>query len=164
MRLAKAFLAAALSSAACAAAPAAAQAVNSFAPRICNVRDYGAGASRIFPDTAAIQKAIDDCAGKGGGTVEVPRGEYLTGPIFLKSNIRLHLAPCSELFFATDPSLYKADQSRRAFASGEWIALINIADARNVAITGDGRIDGQGAAWWERWTEDSRRTRSNGGT
>src|SRR3569833_1120768 len=99
--------AAALSCAAGLGCPASAQSTNAFPERVCNVRSFGAEGSRIFPDTTAFQKAIDDCAGKGGGTVEVPRGEYLTGPLFLKSNIRLHLAPYSELFFSTDPDLYR---------------------------------------------------------
>jgi polygalacturonase len=145
--------------------PASAQASTAFPALVCNVRSYGAEANRIFPDTEAFQKAIDDCAAKGGGTVEVPRGEYLVGPIFLRSNIRLNLAPYSEIAFAGDPDLYRANASRRAFAGdSKWVALINIADARNVAITGAGLIDGQGAGWWERWRADSRRTRSNEGT
>ncbi|MDB5720141.1 MAG: glycoside hydrolase, family 28 [Alphaproteobacteria bacterium] len=156
---------AALATAAWAAVPAEAQAAPSFPSRTCNVRSYGAQASRIFPDTAAFQRAIDDCAGHGGGIVEVPRGEYLIGPIFLASNINLHLAAYSEIFGDSEPSLYKAEASRSAFAGGgNWIALVNIADARNVAITGAGRIDGQGSGWWERWTADSRRSRSNDGT
>jgi polygalacturonase len=157
--------AAALSWAVAIGAPALAQSATSFPDRVCNVRDHGAQANRIFPDTEAFQKAIDACAGQGGGTVEVPRGEYLLGPIFLRSNIRLHLASFSELAFATDPALYRAGEGQAAFAGGgKWIALINIADANNVAITGDGLIDGQGAAWWERWREDSRRSKSNDGT
>ena len=164
----RSMLASATAALACAAsleAPAAAQSATAFAERVCNVRSYGAEGNRIFPDTAAFQKAIDDCAAKGGGTVEVPRGEYLIGPIFLKSNIRLNLAPYSEIAFASDPRLYAAGEGQRAHSGGsKWIALVNIADATNVAITGDGLIDGQGAGWWERWRADSRRSKSNGGT
>src|SRR4051794_28469201 len=151
--------------AAMAAEGAHAQAVTSFPPRTCDVTRYGAGGTRVFPDTEAFQRAIDDCASRGGGTVEVPRGEYLIGPIFLKSNIRLHLAAYSELVGLTDPEAYKAGPATQAYVTnGDWMALINIADARNVAITGRGRIDGQGAFWWERWRAQARRNRSGGAT
>ena len=50
--------------------------------RVCTVTDYGAKGTRVFPDTAAFQRAIDDCAAHGGGRVEVPRGEYLIGRSF----------------------------------------------------------------------------------
>ena len=142
-----------------------AQATVSFPARICDVTRYGARGTRIFPDTEAFQRAIDDCHRQGGGTVQVPRGEYLIGPIFLRSNIRLQLAPYSELVGVDDEQAYRATEATRAYVTnGDWIALINIADARNVAITGAGRIDGQGAGWWERWRAAARRDRRGGGT
>src|SRR5688572_13013790 len=133
-------------------APAAAQAQASvsFPERTCDVTRYGAKGTRVFLDTQAFQRAIDDCHAKGGGTVHVPRGEYLIAPIFLKSDIRLHLAPYSELVAVTDVAPYKVSRATEAYVTNaDWIALINIADARNVAITGKGRIDGQGASWWD---------------
>jgi polygalacturonase len=146
-----------------AAAPAQARPV--FPDRVCDVTAYGARGSRVFLDTDAFQKAIDDCAAKGGGTVEVPRGEYLIGPIFLKSGIRLHLAAYAEIVGTTDSAPYKAGPATRAYVTnGDWMALINIADAHDVAIAGEGRIDGQGSAWWERWRERARLTGKGGGT
>jgi polygalacturonase len=146
-----------------AAAPAQARPV--IPNRVCDVTAYGARGSRVYFDTDAFQKAIDDCAAKGGGTVEVPRGEYLIGPIFLKSGIRLHLAAYAEIVGTTDPAPYKVGPATRAFVTnGEWMALINIADAHDVAITGNGRIDGQGSAWWERWRERARLAGKGGGT
>jgi polygalacturonase len=142
-----------------------AQAKVSFLDRVCDVTDYGAKGTRVFLDTEAFQRAIDDCAAQGGGTVEVPRGEYLIGPIFLKSNIRLNLAAYSELVGITETAPYKVTAATRAYATnGDWMALINIADAQNVAITGKGRIDGQGSAWWDRWRERARREMKGGGT
>jgi polygalacturonase len=146
-------------------APALAQSRTAFPQRVCAVTAYGARGSRVFADTAAFQRAIDDCAAKGGGIVEVPRGEYAIGPIFLKSNINLHLAAYSELAGIDDPAAYKAGPETRAYVTnGDWMALINIADAHNVAISGSGRIDGQGAAWWERWRARARRDMKGGGT
>lgn len=142
-----------------------AQAEVSFPARTCDVTAYGARGTRVFPDTAAFQRAIDECAGQGGGTVNVPRGEYLIGPIFLRSNIRLHLAAHSELVGIDDPALYRVTEATRAYVTnGDWMALINIADAENVAIVGAGRIDGQGAGWWERWRERARRQMRGGNT
>src|SRR5215212_9948060 len=130
---------------ACAGSRAAAQAHVAFPDRTCDVTRYGAKGTRVFLDTEAFQRAIDDCHARGGGTVEVPRGEYLIAPIFLKSNVRLHLAPWSELIGTSDEQPYKVRSGTEAYrTNGDWMALINIADARNVAITGSGRIDGQG--------------------
>ncbi len=142
-----------------------AQARVSFPDRVCDVTRYGAKGTRVFLDTAAFQRAIDHCAGQGGGTVNVPRGEYLIGPIFLKSNIRLHLEPYSELVGVTDTQPYKVTKATEAYVTNaDWIALVNIADAQNVAITGKGRIDGQGATWWDRWREQARRNKRGGNT
>jgi polygalacturonase len=142
-----------------------AQANVSFPQRVCDVTRYGARGTRVFVDTEAFQRAIDDCAALGGGTVQVPRGEYLIGPIFLRSNIRLHLAPYSELVGVADEAPYRVTPATRAYVTnGDWMALINIADASNVAITGAGRIDGQGAAWWERWRDQARRNGRGGST
>jgi polygalacturonase len=146
-------------------AAAQAQAVVSFPERTCDVTRYGARGTRVFLDTEPFQRAIDDCAARGGGTVHVPRGEYLIAPIFLRSNIRLHLAPFSELVGVTDTQPYKVTAATQAYVTNaDWIALINIADATNVAITGKGRIDGQGATWWDRWREQARANKRGGGT
>lgn len=136
------------------AAQAWAQARVSFPDKVCNVRDYGAEGARLRSETVAFQKAIDACSLAGGGTVEVPRGWYLLGPIFLKSNIRFNVTKYAELRFETEPSLYG---TTKAPVSPEGknadLALINIFDASNVAITGEGLIDGQGTVWWE-WIRD----------
>ncbi|HEX8526039.1 glycoside hydrolase family 28 protein [Allosphingosinicella sp.] len=148
-----------------AASPAHAQATVSFPERVCDVTTYGARGTRVFMDTDAFQRAIDDCHRQGGGTVSVPRGEYLIGPIFLRSNIRLHLAPHSELAGTSDERAYKVTEATRPYVSNaDWIALINIADSENVAITGSGRIDGQGASWWERWRAQARASGRGGNT
>ena len=118
-----------------------AQSVNQFPARICDIRDHGAAGTRIWFDTKAFQAAIETCAKAGGGTVLVPRGEWLIEPIFLRSNVRLELQKGAEVLAATDPKL---------FPQGERAGLINIKDADNVAIVGEGLIDGQGAVWWER--------------
>lgn len=142
-----------------------AQATVSFPDRVFNVKDFGATGSRIWYDTEAFQKAIDRCAEAGGGTVIVPRGEWLIGPIFLPSNIRLELQKGAQLVAATEESLFRSTDATAEYAkSGDWLALINIADAENVAIVGQGLIDGQGAVWWERWRAAIRATGKRSGT
>src|SRR3954470_10283424 len=98
-----------------------AQASVSFPDRTCDVTRYGARGTRLFTDTEAFQPAIDDCHRQGGGTVEVPRGEYLIGPIFLKSNIRLRLALYSELVGIDDQQAYRATDATRPYVTnGDW--------------------------------------------
>lgn len=118
-----------------------AQSTNSFPAKVCDVREHGANGTRIWFDTEAFQKAIDTCAQAGGGTVRVTRGEYLIGPIWLKSNIRLEIQRGAEVLAGTDPSL---------FPQGERVGVINVDGAENVAIVGEGLVDGQGQVWWER--------------
>lgn len=131
-----------------------AQASVSFPDRVCDVRAFGAVGAKLRPDTTAFQSAIDACAGQGGGTVRVPRGWYLIGPIALRSNIRLEVTKYAEIRFETDPSLYGTTRAPvTAEGKGADRALINITDATNVAISGEGLIDGQGAVWWE-WIRD----------
>src|ERR1700761_1461926 len=75
------------------------------AGRGCDVRKFGAVADGTTKDTAAIQKAIDSCAAnKGGGVVELSGGTFLSGPISLKSNITLSIAPNAKLLGSPDRS------------------------------------------------------------
>jgi len=138
-----------------------------FPEKICDITEYGAEGHRlqIALNTEAIQKAIDDCAAAGGGTVLVPEGNFLTNPIFLKSNIQLKLEKNATLVASTEIDAYRAnDKTKYAEAENKWLPFISIADANNVAIVGEGTIDGQGAVWWERWRENIRATGKKGGT
>jgi polygalacturonase len=117
--------------------------------RTCDVTHYDAEGSRIWSqlvhtDTVAFQRAIDDCARQGGGTVLVPEGSWLIGPIRLASNIRLHLAHRAELAATSEAEAYAPGPD------GRNRGLIEVTNAHDVAIDGDGLIDGQGAVWWER--------------
>ena len=138
-----------------------------FPDKICDVTQYGAEGHRlqIALNTNAFQKAIDDCAQAGGGTVLVPRGNYLTNPLFLKSNVQLKLEKDATIVASTEVAAYRAnEQTKYAEAENGWLPFISIADAKNVAITGEGTIDGQGAVWWERWRENIRATGKKGNT
>ena len=92
-------------------------------------------------DTAAVQKAIDDCtAGKGGGTVEVPEGTFVIAPISLKSNMTLHLAKGATLLGSPDIRTIR----RRPSPASDGDAAAGSVNAENITINGEGMIDGNG--------------------
>lgn len=123
-----------------------------------NVRRYGAKGNGKHLDTSAIQKAIDACTNAGGGTVIVPEGTYLSATIELKDNVNLHLEKGAVILGTTD---YKAYRNLDPFTEGLGIdvgtALIVAVDAKNVSLTGEGTIDGQGAALKERHIKEDKR-------
>ncbi len=116
-----------------------------------NVMDYGAIADGVTKNTQAIQQLIKMVSEKGGGTIFFPAGEYLTGPIHLKSNITLYLENGSILKFSQDLGDYLPMVQSR----WEGTEVINFSPqiyaygAENISIRGRGLIDGQGASWWE---------------
>ena len=116
-----------------------------------NVKKYGAKGNGKKLDSPAIQKAIDACHEAGGGTVLVPAGTYLSATIVLKDNVNLHLEKDALILGTTD---YKAYKNLDPFTEGLGIdvgwALLVAVDAKNVSLTGEGTIDGQGSALKER--------------
>lgn len=104
----------------------------------------------------AILAAIAACHEAGGGRVLVPAGTWrVDGPINLKSNVNLHLAEGAVLRFSPEPERYLP----QVFTRWEGTELYNLspffytADAENVAITGNGKIDGQGEKYWLPWRD-----------
>ena len=112
----------------------------------CDVHQYGAKADGTTKDTAAIQSAIDACEKQGGGTVHLAAGTYLSAPIVLKSNITLQLDTGATLFGSPDHADYPA---KREFRAPGMQSLVSATNAENVAITGEGVIDGNGETWWQ---------------
>ena len=112
-----------------------------------NLAKYGAVADGKTLNTDAFRKAIEACA-VAGGTVLVPRGTWLTGPIVLKSNVNLHLATGALVQFSAnhrDYALIKTTwEGEEAIRSQ---APISGADLTNIAITGGGTFDGAGDTW-----------------
>jgi len=115
------------------------------------ITNFGAVPDGQSDCTVAIARAIDVCAMAGGGRVVVPAGEFLTGAIHLKSNVDLHLDKGSTLKFVTDPRAYLPAVFSR-FESVEcynYSPFIYAFGQKNVAVTGDGTLDGQ--ATEENW-------------
>lgn len=108
--------------------------------RIFDVTHYGANGDGVATNTTAIQSAIDAARNAGGGTVEVPAGVFLSGPIRLANHINLHLAGGGILRMLPLEKYPGGTSTPPDFISG--------ARLHDVAITGSGMIDGQGIPWW----------------
>lgn len=112
-----------------------------------NITSYGATETGLA--TGAIQQAIDECFAQGGGQVVVPSGRFLTGGLRLRSNVELHLSAGSVLSFSTDPADYQVITARWEGVKQEvYAACIYAEDAENIAVTGFGTLEGNGADWW----------------
>jgi hypothetical protein len=85
-------------------------------------RDFGAKGDGTTKDTAAIQGAIDTCAAKGGGTVRLTAGTYLSAPIVLKSNITLQLDKGATLLGSPDHADYPEDRISSPRRRSRWSA------------------------------------------
>lgn len=120
-----------------------------------NVADYGAVGDGQTLATEAIQKTIDAAAEAGGGKVIFPAGTYLSGALFVKSNVDLHIGEGVVIQAIQDNSHYPRRWTRIAGVEMEWpAALINVYDEKNVRITGKGVIDGNGKYWWDKFWGD----------
>lgn len=119
-----------------------------------DVRHFGAIDDGVTVVTAAIQQAVDACHEAGGGTVLVPPGTYVTGTVYLKSHVTLHLANGAKLLGSSRPEDYNPDDifpENPHFSSenvsGAHLIIAYMAD--HVAITGEGTIDGNSSTFFE---------------
>jgi len=114
------------------------------APKVLlNVRDLGAVGDGTTDDTLALQQTIDRCSLLGGGEVLVPAGNYLTGALVLRSNVKLHVDTGATLLGAGDMNVYPLGQVRweGKFIKGRT-ALLSAVDCENIALVGPGKIAG----------------------
>jgi polygalacturonase len=110
-----------------------------------DVREFGAIGDATALTTAHLQRAIDVCARDGGGRVVVSPGRYLTGSLFVKSNVDLHVAAGAELIGSTDVADYPIVWGRMAGIEMDWpAALINVRNQHNVTLSGAGVVNGRG--------------------
>ncbi|GAB6011460.1 DUF4450 domain-containing protein [Viscerimonas tarda] len=127
------------------------------------VSNYGAVADGLTMNTAAIQKAIDACAGNGGGIVTFDRGSYLTGSIYLKEGVHFQIPKGTTLLGSQDLKDYPTIDTRVAGVEMRWpSALINVLDQKNVLISGDGIVHAQGKVFWEKYRTMARDYNSRG--
>jgi polygalacturonase len=111
-----------------------------------DVRSLGATGNGTNKDTAAFQKALDACAAAGGGEVVAPAGQYLIGSIVLSSHTTLRLEPGATLLGSPDAEDYPLIQVRWEGRLREGHrALIHATNATQVAIVGQGAIEGSAA-------------------
>lgn len=116
------------------------------------ITNYGAIADGKTLNTKAIQSAIDTCALNGGGTVVVPKGVFLTGSVFLKQGVNLHIEKKGVIKGTINPEDYPQVPTRWEGEEMEWTAaLVNAFDISHLKITGKGIIDGSGDAWMDRF-------------
>ena len=111
----------------------------------CDPRAFGAKGDGLTKDTAAIQKAVNTCAEKGGGIVHLNAGTYLSAPIVLKSSITLQLDSGAVLLGSPDHADYP---QKVEFREPDLQPLVSAENAQNISIIGSGAIDGNGESWW----------------
>src|SRR6266542_7009717 len=110
--------------------------------------DYGAVGDGKAVNTDAFRKAIAACNNAGGGELIIPPGTFLTGPIELTSKMALVLEKGATIRGSENFKDYEATD-RNGKTSG--IPLIGGKKLTNIAIRGEGTIDGAGAPWWKRF-------------
>jgi len=113
-----------------------------------SITDFGAVGDGQKLNTKAFADAINDVAQKGGGTVVIPEGIWLTGPIQLKSNINIHADTGALVIFSDNKDLYPLIKtSFEGLNTVRCISPIYGKNLENIAFTGDGVFDGSGDAW-----------------
>ena len=118
-----------------------------------DITKYGAAAGVAAECTDAIRKAIEACNKAGGGRVVVPPGVFLTGAVHLKSNVNLFISKGATLKFSMDPKSYMPVVHTR----WEGMELMHLSpfiyayEQTNIAITGEGTLDGQGKSFFWKW-------------
>jgi len=116
------------------------------------VNDYGVISDTTTNNSTAIQKAIDDCAAKGGGIVYFKPGVYVSGSIFIKSNVQLRIDKGVLILGSQKFSDYPDIDTRIAGIEMIWpAALINLINVKNAAITGDGIVNARGKFCWDKY-------------
>ena len=127
------------------------------AQTVCTAQDYGAKGDGKTLDTAAIQKAIDDCAAKGGGTVKLAgAAKFVSAPLVLKSHITLDIAAGTTLEASTNHADFPEIEQ---FHDKGRQSLLSATNAEDITIRGGGTIDGRGESWWENRGPGSTRPR-----
>jgi polygalacturonase len=113
-----------------------------------SITEYGAKGDGLTKISEAFKSAIEAVNKAGGGKVLVPRGVWYTGPITLLSNVNLHLEDGALIIFSRDKDDYPLiETSFEGLNTVRCLSPINAFQVENIAITGNGTIDGSGEIW-----------------
>lgn len=113
-----------------------------------SIADYGGVPDGATLNTEAFAKAIQALSQKGGGTLTVPSGIWYTGPIVFQSNINLHLEKGALILFSSNFDLYPLVHTVfEGLDTRRCQSPISGRNLKNIAITGEGSINGSGDAW-----------------
>ena len=117
------------------------------------VTKLGAKGDSISDSKPAFDKAMALCKKNNGGTILVPKGIYtINGPIHFVSNVNLHLEAGAKIRFGSNPKDYPL-----VLTSWEGTMIYNYSPmiyantVENIAITGNGIIDGEAKNTWIKW-------------
>jgi alpha-L-rhamnosidase len=115
------------------------------------ITNFGAIPDGATVNTKAIQAAIDHLAARRGGTVVIPRGVFVSGALFLKPKVNLHLQAGAVLRCSTDMANFPVQRTRIEGHFEEKFnpALINAKNCDGLEITGEGTLDGAGRPIWD---------------
>lgn len=124
---------------------------NAEGPSEAVITDFGAKADGTTVNTKAIQAAIDHLASRRGGTVVVPKGVFVSGALFFKPKVNLHLQAGAVIQCSTDMANFPVQRTRIEGHFEEKFnpALINAKNCDGFEITGEGTLDGAGRPIWD---------------
>ncbi len=114
------------------------------------ITQFGGVGDGTTDNSLAFREGISSCHRAGGGTIVIPAGEWLTGPIHLKSNLRLLLEKGAIIRFSNRfedylPAVFTRWEGIECY---NYSPLIYAAHCENILICGEGTMEGNGAAWW----------------
>lgn len=125
-----------------------------------DVRDYGAKGDGVTRDTAAIQRAIDACAGTGG-SVLLGKGRFVSGPLALRSDMTFYVAKDAKLLGSEVvkdyPRIYPPNPEAGPFESSVMRGLLYAWDVKNLTLDGGGEINLRGPRLFDRGMRDNER-------
>ncbi len=101
-------------------------------------RDFGAKPDGLTLNTASLQAAIDFASSHGGGRVVLDKGDYVSGTIYLKNDVILHIEKDASLMSSLNPYDFVRDPDAK------WTSLVFAIKQKNVGVTGEGMINGRG--------------------
>ncbi len=113
-----------------------------------SITDFGGVGDGSYLNTTAFNKAMVALSAKGGGTLTVPEGVWFSGPFVFQSNVNLHLEKGALILFSPDFNLYPlVNANFEGLETRRCQSPISGHNLTNIAITGQGTINGSGEAW-----------------